>query len=417
MDADALLALGEKFLTFAFHRFGALAMSNRVAAIERAEPCPGGSTGAKLFLSLRYEQPDASLDTELFVKFSRDLSDDLRDRQRWEMEGEVRLSALSRHPNFPVSVPTTYFADFEAKSGSGLIITSRVAFGQDGIEPQRVKCMDHELADPLAYYRALVVSLARLAGAHKAGQLSPELEAAFPFDRAACVAREAIPFTAEELLAQIARFCELADLAPQLFPAEVIEPEFIARFTAQALSFLENQEAVWRFLHADADYIALCHWNANIDNAWFWRDEAGALNCGLIDWGGVGQLNVVYALWGCLLAAPRNLWDNDLGSLLWLFSEELSRCGGPRLTVGGLRLHLDLYVAVIGLAKAIVAPDRILFRLPDAMHATGPRDPIFDKSPPARNFLHVFTNFINLWRRHDFGRSLDAMLARSGEGQ
>ena len=29
--------------------------------------------------------------------------------------------------------------------------------------------------------------------------------------------------------------------------------------------------------------IALCHWNANIDNAWFWREPDGALRCGLID--------------------------------------------------------------------------------------------------------------------------------------
>lgn len=70
-------------------------------------------------------------------------------------------------------------------------------------------------------------------------------------------------------MTQIARLSELAGLAPQLFPADVIEPEFIARFTSQALRFLGHEDAVRRFLHADADFIALCHWNESIDSAWF----------------------------------------------------------------------------------------------------------------------------------------------------
>jgi len=38
--------------------------------------------------------------------------------------------------------------------------------------------------------------------------------------------------------------------------------------------------AVRRQSQSDPKLIALCHWNANIDNAWFWRDEASVLRCG-----------------------------------------------------------------------------------------------------------------------------------------
>ena len=43
-------------------------------------------------------------------------------------------------------------------------------------------------------------------------------------------------------------------------------------------------------------------------------------------------------------------------------------------------------------------------------------DPVFARSEPARSFLHVFTAFMNLWEIHDFGASLDLVLARMGEG-
>jgi hypothetical protein len=44
------------------------------------------------------------------------------------------------------------------------------------------------------------------------------------------------------------------------------------------------------YLAGQTDYLALCHWNANADNAWFWQDADNALHCGLLDWGCVGQM-------------------------------------------------------------------------------------------------------------------------------
>jgi hypothetical protein len=88
--------------------------------------------------------------------------------------------------------------------------------------------------------------------------------------------------------------------------------------------------------------------------------------------------------------------------------------GGPLIETEELKLHLHLYMSQIGLAGLIVAPDRILHRLPEAINATGPSDPVFRKSEQARNFLHIFTNFLNLWKSHDFAASLARML-KSGE--
>ncbi len=410
--AEALHAAGADFLTFAFRRFGSLGFNNRVARITRFEHCPGGSTGQKLFLSIAYESAEGTLASELFVKFSRDFKDPIRDLQRREMQSEVGLAALSRHPAFPINVPVTYFADFHGKTGTGLLITSRVHYGEGGIEPQRSKCMDHELAEPLEYYRAILSALARIAAAHKSGRLSPQVEGTFPFDAGVAATEDLIPYDESQLRAQLGRFADLAIRAPQLFPANIISSDFICRLNEEAVRFLRHETEIKRFLHADPAFIALCHWNANIDNAWFWRDSAGALQCGLLDWGRVRQLNLAYPLWGCLCAAPRELWDKHLDDLLAFFTGEFHAHGGSLLCSGELRLHLQLYIALIGLAGLVVAPDRILYRLPEAVNATGPADPIFRKSEQARNFLHIFTNFLNLWQTHDFGASLDRMLER-----
>jgi hypothetical protein len=408
---EALRAHGAAFLTRAFRRFGVLADDNDVTEILEIEPCPGGSTGHKLFLRVAYARPEPALHAELFVKFSRDFDDPARDQGRYEMADEVRFAALSRHPAFPIEVPAVLFADYHRESGTGLLITQRIAFGRDGIEPHHEKCLDHLLPDPLDHYRAIVTALARLAAAHRSGRLSPDVETWFPFDAEAAVASDPIRFDTAQLRDQVARYATFAAACPQLLPPPLRSPAFIATLDREVGRFVEHERAIKRFLASTPDLIALCHWNAHIDNAWFRRDASGALECGLMDWGRVRQLNLAFALWGCLSGAPVAVWDDHLGELVALFVNELHRGGGPRLDAAELGLHLDLYVATMGVAWLLEAPARILSRLPEAATASGPHDPVFHKSERARNQLHILTNLLNLWRTRDFGASLDRMLA------
>ncbi len=381
----ALREAGEDFLTDAFRAFGSLAADNRVTRITRFEPCPFGSTGEKLFLSVEYAREEPGLPRDLFVKFSRDFKDIFRDRRRGELEAEIRLAELSRSENFPIAVPRACFADFHAASGTGMIITGRIDFGEGGIEKMHAKCMDHELAEPLAHYRAIVTALARLAGAHKAGVLSPQVEELFPFDVDEVVRQDPIGLDAAGMRERVALYAEFSARYPQLLPAHIATPEFIA----------------------------FNHFNAHIDNAWFWRDAFGALQCGLLDWQRARQMNVAYALWGGLCGAGLDIWDHHLGELLTLFIHELQAHGGPKLDIAELTLNLNSYAAMIGLAGLINAPYIVLARLPEAATATGPLDPVFRRQESARSFLHIFTIFLSLWKAHDFGASLDLVLART----
>jgi hypothetical protein len=412
-DGHALLAGGEAFLTTAFHATGALAADNRVLRITRFENCPGGSTGRKLLLSVEYEQDDPELHTELFVKFSRDFTDELRDRARVQMESEVRFGLLSRLPNFPIAVPKCYYADYHCESGTGILITQRIAYGTAGIEPHYEKCMDHLLPEPLQHYRALIKALARLAGAHKSGQLADDISRHFPFDPDKLTVSKKAPYTAEQLQVRVDRLAEFASQFPQLLPAEIANPDFIKQLRSEVARFPPHEIAIKRYLQSAPELIALCHWNANVDNAWFWRNAQGELECGLLDWGNASQMNVAMALWGCLAAARTDIWDRHLDELLALFVAELAAHGGPQLDIEELHLHLHLYVAQMGLAWMLDAPHLIRAQLPDLARVTGPLDPYLLASERARNQLQIMTNFLSLWLKYDYSAVLDEFLRRT----
>ena len=410
--AEALLEAGPAFLTQAFHAFGSLPHENRIVRIVSAKPFSAGNSGHKLQLSVEYAHAAAHLDTELFVKFSRDFADPFRDRRRYELEAEVRLAMLSRHPAFPVTVPHAWFADFEQASGTGLVIYQQIRFGESGIEPVHTKCMDHELDRPIRYYRATVTALARLIAAHKSGALWPEVEQLFPFDMSQALADLPIPWSESEVRQKIAGYARFARECPRLLPANIRAPEFIARFEAEAVRLLRDQQKVRVFLYGDPEFVALSHWNTNIDNAWFFPGANGELHCGLLDWGMVRPMNIMLALWGGLSAAQTTMLDEHLDALQALFASEIAANGGPRLDRRKMNLHFDLAVALVGISMMLNIADLILSRLPGAADASGPHDPIIRADTVVHGFLTVFVNFLNLWERRRFGATFAKVLGR-----
>ncbi|MDT5225894.1 MAG: hypothetical protein QOG19_3301, partial [Mycobacterium sp.] len=114
------------------------------------------------------------------MKLSRDFDNPTRDRGKAQMEPEVRFAALSRSPGFPIAVPSVLFGDYHRETGTGILITERIQYGDNGIEPQYHNCLDYEMPEPVAHYRALLTALARLAGTHRSGRLAANLTAHFP---------------------------------------------------------------------------------------------------------------------------------------------------------------------------------------------------------------------------------------------
>ncbi len=250
------------------------------------------------------------------------------------MEFEVRFALLSSTPGFPIAVPKCLFADYHAPSGTGLLITDRIPYGDSGIEPHYDKCMDYEMPDPVGHYQALLGALGRLAGTHKAGRLPAELVDQFPVDMERLSVGDRVPYTADQLQRRVDRLAEFAAAQPGLLPANVRSPEFICRLRHEVVRFPEHEKAIWRWL---ADAFRLCGavpLERQRGQRMVLADRDGGLECGLMDWGCVGQMNVAMAIWGAMCSAETSMWDEHLDGLLDVFIDRVQRgrrsCAGRR---------------------------------------------------------------------------------------
>ncbi len=403
---EALASGGPEFLTRAFRATGVLDEGNSVTQITAIEEWTLGGTGVKANLSIEYERYVAGLSRQLFVKFSRNFQDKVRDSGRHHMPPEVLLANLSRDPAFPVAVPKCFYADIQRETLTGVIITERIPYGRDAVEPHYPKCMDQALPDPLPHYSALVSNLARLSGAHKSGRLGEVAQRYFPLDIEALIARRP-RFETPLLVKRINRLAEFISQYPHLVPDHIADPAFLDAFKADAPLVAEQQEEIWRFLYSYPDMIALCHVNANIDNAWFWREPDDTLHAGLIDWGSVGQMSVASSIWGCVGAAEPETHDRHLDELLDLFIAEYARAGGPTLHPRDLAQHLEMHVMMSALHMT-TAPPAILREVPDPGAVADRYDPVFTVNETARVQLKITVSLLNMWQRRDLGRFLRA---------
>lgn len=407
--AGALAEGGPEFLTKAFQASGILPADNRVKEITECQEISGGSTGRKLLLAVEYEKPTPDLHGELFVKFSRDFDDAHRDAAKTQMELEVLFALLSRDPDFPISVPVCYYSDYHHVSGTGILITERIPYNKDGVEKLYPKCLDYQMPEPLNHYKALIRALARLAGAHKAGKLSSVVEEYFPFEPEKLSVSVREPYTPEQISRRVTQYTQFSREYPQILPEHLRSEEFIARLSEEAPRFQALESVAKRVLQSETDLTALCHWNAHVDNAWFWKSEDGQLECGLMDWGNVSQMNLAMAIWGCLSAAELSIWDDHLDELLTLFVSEFQAAGGGEIDIQQLKLHLKLYVGMMGLAWMLDAPKLILAKVPDLDQTENRLDPRIQRSERGRSQLLIMSVFLNFWHHQNMNEAIDYM--------
>jgi hypothetical protein len=411
---EALRAAGPSFLTRAFRAAGSMGDDNRVTAITQLEPFRGGSTGRKAVLSVNYEHPEPSLPEHLFVKFSRDLDNEIRDRGKRQMASEVRFGLLSQIPDFPVAVPRCLFGDYDFESGSGLLISERISFGTNGIEPHHPKARDYEIEDLRAHYDALVSALARLAGSDRAGRFPEEVMAHFEPDASKARTSHREPYSADQIRNRVARYADFAGRLPQLLPASIRSEAFIAQLMKEAPRAVENAEALRAAAQDSArGLFAFCHWNANIDNAWFWRDDNGDLACGLMDWGNVGRINMVTAISSCLFFAEPEFVIENLGHFFARFAKGFEEAGGGPLDPAVLEQQFALRMIAGGLQWPLDAVPLIERHVPELATVTDRFDPRIADDEFPRTQLHLLTSVLMLWQSSDAGGLIDRVIRRA----
>ncbi|VWX50141.1 hypothetical protein [Novosphingobium sp. 9U] len=406
---DAFEKAGPTYLTELFRASGAIGHDNAVVAIEQWEPFEAGGMGPKLRFDVRYAQEEPGLHRALFAKLPRPFGDPLRELFAPVVEPEIRLYQLTRNAAFPVAVPKLYFGDYDPQTASSLLITERIRFGESGIEPCHDKCLDNRLADPLPYYEALTRAGARLSGSHRAGLLGPSADEAFPFDPDAVDVGAAIPYTPEQLAAKMDVLLAFAAEAPQLFPEGLADPELLHRFASDAMEVLGRERELRRVLNTAPDYVALCHWNLNLDNAWFEPAPAGGLSAGLLDWGATAQMNLGQSLYGMLCAAECEFLAKHRDGLIQLWAEEYRAAGGPAIAVKQLHDYYALSVALLGVAWIIDAPSIVMAQLPEYRELSGREDPRLEGNFLGRAQRQLLMVLLSEWRELEIGRLLHAL--------
>ena len=402
-DAATLVCGGPDFLTRAFRTSGALATNNRVSRFVKAEEFFGGGTGKKLLLTVAYELPGSELPEQLFIKFSRNFDNELWDRARSMMISEANFAVLSRAPDFPVAVPACLFADVESESGTGLIITECITYGCNSLEALYPKCMDYRVPKPVEHYKAILKGLAKLSGTHRGGRLSPDFDRKFPYDRKQASAVFAIRAPEEKLIQRANRMFDFVERYPKLFAQNVRAPELREQFIRDIPDLVAAEGRIREVLYGNPEFIAFAHWNANIDNCWFWRDADGMLQCGFMDWANAGQISVAQSVSGAISGAEPFIWNEHLDELLTVFIQEYATHGGPRLGLDELRLHILLIVAVGGVAYSMGAPIAIERDIEDIDAVESYQDDCFRQHENARIQLHMMTKMLNVWHTRKLG--------------
>ncbi len=312
-------------------------------------------------------------------------------------------------------MPQCYFADYNRATSTGILITERIPYGQGVIEACHDKCLDYNLPDPLGHYRALTKTLARLAGFHKAGRFGPDIERQFPFDPHRVDAGARIPYTPEQLGAKLDKLRSFAAARPGLLPGPAGAPQFLERFAREAPLVLQHELAIRRHLNERSDLIALCHWNANLDNAWFWTDATGALQAGLLDWGSVAQMNLAQGFYGMTCAAETPFLNVHRRALMELFLEEYRASGGPHVALEQFAFLFRLAVAVLGVAWILDAPTLVEAQVPQLQSIADRHDPRLRNDFLARAQLQLLVVFLNEWLVEDVGSALREFASRYGQ--
>lgn len=396
---------GAAALTRLFQDIGAIGADNEVTDILHWKEFFGGGMGRKIAIDVAYAK-DEGLPTRLFAKFTREFGDPLRELFSPVMDPEVRFALLSRRPGFPVTVPRCLFGDYSAATKTGLLITERIPYGAEGVEPALEKCVDYQIPDPLPYYEAQTRAIAALAAYHRAGHFGAEVDRAFPFDPTNEALLKVIPYDAGKLATKLDALREFAARAPQLLPDGLSDPAFLADFARGAALVLDKERAIWERLYASKDAIALVHWNMNPDNAWFWRDERGVMQSGQLDWGGVAQSNLAQSYYGMVCAGEADFLARHDAHLQALLLDEYAQAGGPRIAAADFDRDVKLSIAVLGTAWMLDAPALLEAELPDYPDLADRTDPRLRDLFLPRCQLQLMRVFLSEWRRKDIGAAI-----------
>lgn len=383
---------GAEWLTKAMHAAGTLPQENRVTKVipDKRYRITTGNNGGKFLFEVEYEIPDDCLHTKLFAKIphgmeKETMSDRLSssvNKQPMELY-ELNTSRLLE-AKLPVKIPRFYFGDISNETSNWILITEAVKFHDPSrldfegktrdapkqrLRPYEVegpydKCMDWCLrGDPAEYYLALVRQGGLMAGRYKAGSFGDPKLVSKHFEDMTSVPMEGFGMQTgcsgqppNMLKSKIDMGFEFfGNTAAHLYPSHCTDPAWQDSFRATLMKLNAYAAESQYFFHHNEDYISLAHGNMNVDNAYFWRNEAGELELGVFDWGGMGARSLGFKLWWWLYCADFEVLNANMDKFLDCLVSSYAEGGGPKLDKEVLRMMFVLasHTQMFGLLAAI----------------------------------------------------------------
>jgi len=216
------------------------------------------------------------------------------------------------------------------------------------------KCKDYELrGDPKEYYSLIMQVSGKIGGADKSGRMGTQefLQKNFfglrapPGDMRAWGANDTGPSggPAQAMHSKLRIAIQFfSQTAAHFFPPYAVKEEFIEKFTDVMMTFSAYMNELECWKHENLDYVALSHANLNVDNAYYWRDEAGRLCCGVLDWGGFGATCLGHKLWWYFNCSEFELLKENFREFLQIFVDSYRESGGPQIDLQTLERMVKL---------------------------------------------------------------------------
>jgi len=372
--------MGAPWLTRAFHAAGTLPPDNSVARIVKFKRLPtttiasAGGAGPKAFMTVEYEKDDPNLHTELFVKMpwavsgTKEMGADAlyRTRISGNSDSEFMECTIYRFmgPIFPFRIPKYYFSDVCRPNTNYILITEKIMFGSSGeylegkkrssfgpheVLPVAEKYFDFQVEPKQQYemYYCIMRAQARMAAWDvtgkfdfvppqlRGGNLIPPLLGTFQWPpKLPAEQRQEKRIPAErfsklwrEYLCEYARRCYAPEYTGDAFVSAIERCCYDARMWDDALQLYNGLFPQW---------LGMQHTNLQSDNAYFWRDDEGVMDAGIIDWGGASPGYLPSRLTASLTSAEGHvLYEHEEG-LLRCLRDEFYRESGIFLDFGEL---------------------------------------------------------------------------------
>jgi len=165
----------------------------------------------------------------------------------------------------------------------------------------------------------------------------------------------------------------------------------------------------------NTDYTALGHMNLNVDNAYFWRDAEGKLDCGVFDWGGMGTSSYGVKFWWFYYCMDYGVLSRGLPTFCQTFCEHYKASGGLELDpeerrkmviISGINQMVGLLAAVPQILK--MCPKKHRLGIKDRY------DPLIalnvDDKSTLRTYLHCMNNIVRIIEENDGAEILQSFV-------